>query len=1109
MILKEKLLSIMKLNWFFIMHYLKRKESINSGFARFNTIITSLKALDEGFSSKNYVRKFLRALYPKWRAKVTTIEESKYLSSLALDELIGNLKVHEVVMEKDFKFYRGKNERDKSIALKAKKESSDDETSTSESDDEEYVMAVRNFKKFFRINGKFVRQPREEKKSFRQRCCDPNHLIEECSKPPKDKNQRAFVEGSWSDSSEEDDEKVNNETCLVAQASSEMIDYSLWEVIKNSATLLKTQVMESVTTVMPITTIEEKAQRRLEVKARSTLMMGIPNEHQLKFNFIKDAKQLLEAVEKRFGGNAATKKTQMNLLKQHYENFIASSLEMLDQTFGRLQKLVSQLELLAGLDTMSMDDNYNNIKVYEPKVKGMSSSSSSTQNMAFMSSSNNNSSSTNGTVNNVQAVNTARVSTTSTQVNGAYSINIDNLGDVVICSFFASQPSSHQLVHEDLEQIYPDDMDEMDLRWQMAMLSMRARMECRAPRNQDNQHKENSIRSMHVETSASTALVSYDGLGGYDWSDQAEEGPNYALMAFSSSSFDSNVSNDSTCLKSCLETIKLLKSQNEQLLKDLKKSELMVLDEFANKHVAENNKSSEEEPKVVRKNDDAPIIKEWVSDDEEENATQPKIEKKHLGLTLLRKNHLGKFDVKADESFFVGYTLNSKAFRVFNSRTRIVEENLHIRFSENTPNVVVGTQSNGFADTKQVIMQSSHDDGSKTSSNDAKKFDEDPRKENECNDQEKEDNVNNTNNFNTVSLAFNVAGINEDNELLFDPNMPALEDISIFNSLNDDEDDGIVADMNNLDTTIQVSPTPTTRTYKDHLLDQVIRDLQTSIQTRKMSKNLEEHGFVSTIQQRTNNKDLQNYLFACFLSQEEPKKALNGFSRIKKDERGIVKRNKARLVAQGHTQEERIDYDEVFSPVTRIEAIRLFLAYASFKDFVVYQMDVKSAFLYEEIEEEVYVCQPPVFEDLDFPDRVYKVEKALYGLHQAPRAWYETLSTYLLDNGFQRWKIDKTLFIKRYLKGQPKLGLWYLKDSPFDLVAYTDNDYAGASLDRKSTIGGCQFLGCRLISWQCKKQTVVANFIIEAGYVVASNCCSFGFKINHLIMAEVSAASEL
>ncbi|GKD62500.1 hypothetical protein Tco_1300009 [Tanacetum coccineum] len=267
----------------------------------------------------------------------------------------------------------------------------------------------------------------------------------------------------------------------------QMIDYALWEVIENGATLPKTTTVEGVVTVMPITTAEEKAQRRLEVKARSTLMMGIPNEHQLKFNSIKDAKKLLEAVEKRFGGNAATRKTQRNLLKQQYENFTAPSSEMLDQTFDRLQKLVSQLELLdeklsqedvnqkllrslspewnthavvwrnkADLDTMSMDDLYNNLKVYEPEVKGMSSSSSSTQNMAFVSSSNNNTSSTN------EAVNTAHgVSTASTQVNAANSTNIDNLSDVVICAFFASQPNSPQLVHEDLQQIHPDDMEEI------------------------------------------------------------------------------------------------------------------------------------------------------------------------------------------------------------------------------------------------------------------------------------------------------------------------------------------------------------------------------------------------------------------------------------------------------------------------------------------------------------------------------------------------------------------------------------------------------------------------------------------------------------------------
>ncbi|GJW85193.1 putative ribonuclease H-like domain-containing protein [Tanacetum coccineum] len=339
--------------------------------------------------------------------------------------------------------------------------------------------------------------------------------------------------------------------------------------------------------------------------------------------------------------------------------------------------------------------------------------------MAFVSSSNNNTSSSN------EAINAAhRVTTASTQVNTAYFTNIDNLSDAVICSFFASQPNSPQLAHEDLQQIHPDDIEEMDLRWQMAMLTMRARRflkntgrkltvngnetigfdkskvecynchkrghfarECRAPRNQDNK-KESLRRSVPVETSTSTALVSCDGLGGYDWSDQAEEGPNYALMAYSSSSSDLEVSNDSNCSKSCMETVKLLKSQNDQLLRDLEKSSLMVLgyktdkfenasksldkliecqivdnckkdlgyekynavpppytgnfmpstpdlsftglDEFVNKPVVKNRKSDEEVSEIVRKNDDVPSIEEWVSDSEEENVSHPKIKKKTI-----------------------------------------------------------------------------------------------------------------------------------------------------------------------------------------------------------------------------------------------------------------------------------------------------------------------------------------------------------------------------------------------------------------------------------------------------------------------------------------------
>ncbi|GJX99449.1 putative ribonuclease H-like domain-containing protein [Tanacetum coccineum] len=279
-----------------------------------------------------------------------------------------------------------------------------------------------------------------------------------------------------------------------------------------------------------------------------------------------------------------------------------------------------------------------------------------------------------------------------------------------------------------------------------------------------------------------------------------------------------------------------------------------------------------------------------------------------------------------------------------------------------------------------------------------------------------------------------------------------------------------------------------------------------------------------------------------------------GVYRNKKDERGIVIRNKARLVAQSYTQEEGIDYDDIFALVARIEAISLFLSYASFKNFVVYQIDVKSAFLYGKIEEEVYVCQPPWFEDPEFPDRVYKVEKALYGLHQAPRAWNEMCTEFekIMHKKFQMSSMGELTFflglqvtqkddgifisqdkyVDEILKkfgfltvkttstpmetSKPLLkdaeaedvdvnlyrsmigSLMYLKalrpdimfaDSPFHLEAYTDSDYAGASLDKKSTTGGCQFLGSRLISWQWKKQTIVSNSTTEVEYVAAASCC--------------------
>ncbi|GKA86572.1 putative ribonuclease H-like domain-containing protein [Tanacetum coccineum] len=708
---------------------------------------------------------------------------------------------------------------------------------------------------------------------------------------------------------------------------------------------------------------------------------------------------------------------------------------------------------------------------------------------------------------------------------------------------------------------------------------------------------------------------------------------------------------------------------------------------------------------------------------------------------------LGKFDGKSDEGFLVGYSLNSKAYRVYNLVTKRVEVNLHVNFLEDKPNVKgVGyrwmfdidyltdsmnyipvsleNQANPHAGDSEVtnsagtptpIASEEKDeevelivvpsavripeekDESRTSSKNSKKEDSST---DSLEDNSKiqgfrreleeialkhlgtvpENNTTSTPSVNTGSHTINAGRLEHDDSL-----MPELEifhkpETGIFDEASYDEE-GMVHDFNNLPTEVAVSPIPTLRIHNIHPQSQILGDPKSSVQTRsRVQQHSGAHALVSYVQkqQRNNHKDQQHCLFACFLSQEEPKKiseALKDDSwveamqeellqfrlqqvwilvdlphgakvigtkwvyRNKRDERGVVVRNKARLVAQGHRQEEGIDYDEVFAPVARIEAIRLFLAFASFMGFIVYQMDVKSAFLYGTIDEEVYVSQPPGFVDPDHPKKVYKVVKALYGLHQAPRAWYATLSTFLEKHGYRRGTIDKTLFIKKdkkdimlvqvyvddiifgstrkswcdefealmkgrfqmssmgelifflglqvkqktdgifisqdkyvadmlkkfdlasvktaitpmetkmaltkdeeadevdvhlyrsmigslmyltasrpdimfavcaysrfqvtpktshlnavkrifkYLKGKPNLGLWYPRESSFDLEAYSDSDYAGANLDRKSITGGCQFLGSRLISWQCKKQTIVATSTTEAEYVAAASCC--------------------
>nr|GEV07416.1 hypothetical protein [Tanacetum cinerariifolium] len=369
---------------------------------------------------------------------------------------------------------------------------------------------------------------------------------------------------------------------------------------------------------------------------------------------------------------------------------------------------------------------------------------------------------------------------------------------------------------------------------------------------------------------------------------------------------------------------------------------------------------------------------------------------RHFGCPVTILNNLdplGKFDGKVDERFLVGYSVNRKAFRVFNNRTRIVQETLHINFLENKPNVVgiipkwlfdidtltksmnyqpvvTGNQLNHIAGIKENLDEENENDvhvsTSGSDKTDDKKHDEKAKRDAKGKSHVdsptgvwdlravfKEFSFNNTNRVNAVSAPVTAAEPNPTNSTnsfntaspsdtvvssnfritgkssFMDPSQypddPDMSELEVIVYSDDEENVGAEVDLSNLETNIFVSPIPTTRVHKDHPVTQIISDLTLAPQTRSMTR-------------------------------------------------------------MGHTQEEGIDYDEVFAPVARIEVIQLFLAYDSFMGFMVYQMDVKSVFLYGTIKEEVYVCQPLGFEDPDYPDKVYKVVKALYGLHQAPRA---------------------------------------------------------------------------------------------------------------------------
>ncbi|GJR88523.1 ribonuclease H-like domain, reverse transcriptase, RNA-dependent DNA polymerase [Tanacetum coccineum] len=817
--------------------------------------------------------------------------------------------------------------------------------------------------------------------------------------------------------------------------------------------------------------------------------------------------------------------------------------------------------------------------------------------MAFVSS--NNSGSTN------EAVKTAHsVFPASTQANIANSTNVDNLSDIVIYAFLASQSSSPQLVNEDLEQIHPDDLEEMDLKWQMAMLTIRAKRFLKKTRRKMNV---NGAETIGFDKSK-VECYNCHKRGHFDRDDQAEEGPtNYALMAYSSISSNSELM--------VVAYKKGLESVEERLVvyKKIKKGNFMPpkpdlsftgLEEFISEHVVENN---EAKPKAVRKNNGALIIEDWVSDSEEEDVPQAKTEKKSVKSSFAKIEFVKPKQQEKTARKIVNHVEQNRQ----NTHTTIGNQRNWNNMMVNHENFAKKTHPNAL---RNMVLKAILTRSGKVLINTARQIRPTAVSVNTdrhvniahtkttVNGSSTMVNIVRGNNVNTarpkavVNAAKRYIGtlhngltgkvvMTSDCSRHMNGSMSYLTNYEEIDggyvTFGGNHKGGKITDKG-IKREFSVARTP----QQNGVAERKNRTLIKAARTMLFDGKADEGFFIGYF--------LNSKAFRVFNSRTRlVEESLHiRFSKNTPNVAGSIKDNDNASQASKETEPDRKYIllplwtpDPPFSqdPKSSQDVGFKPLGDAEKKDdkdpgntsglkdqedekneepkkILWVTMDVKSDFLYGKIEEEVYVCQPPGFEDPNFPDKVYKVEKAFYGLHQAPRAWYETLSTYLLNNEFHKGKIEKTLFIKRmssmgeltfflglqvkqkkdgifisqdkyvveilkkfgyseakiastpmesykpllkdkdgeevdipsqpksthlhavkrifrYLKGQPKLGLWYPKDSPFDLVAYTDSDYAGASLDRKSTTGGCQFLVCRLVSWQCKETyTMVFKF---------------------------------